>query len=63
MIIVIASENEKKLVEQLGYSHHKIIVTGMGGTNVIRALKTIPKDEEIVNIGYAGSNHIIFIPQ
>ena len=58
MVVVIASENERKLVEEFGYSQHKIIVTGMGGINVIRTLKNLPRDEEIVNIGYAGSNHI-----
>ena len=58
MIVAIASDNERKLVEELGYSKYPIIVTGIGGINVILALKNIPKDEEIVNIGYAGSNHL-----
>ena len=58
MIVVIASENERKLVEEFGYAKHPIMVTGVGGVNVIRALKNLPKDEEIVNIGYAGSNHL-----
>lgn len=58
MIVVIASENERKLVKELGYEKNPIIVTGIGGMNVIRALKKISKDEEIVNIGYAGSNHL-----
>ena len=58
MIVVIATENERKLVENFGYSKCPVIVMGMGGMNVIRALKNLPKDEEIVNIGYAGSNHI-----
>ena len=58
MIVAIASNNEMKLVEELGYSKYPIIVTGIGGINVIKSLKNIPKDEEIVNIGYAGSNHL-----
>lgn len=58
MIIVIASENERKLVSELGYAKCPVIVTGIGGMNVIRALKDIPKNEEIVNIGYCGSNHL-----
>ena len=58
MIVVIASENERKLVRELGYDKNKIIVTGIGGINVITSLKNIPKNEEIVNIGYCGSNHI-----
>ena len=58
MIVAIASENERKLVEELGYNKQKIVVTGIGGINVIRALKDVPKDELVVNIGYAGSNHL-----
>lgn len=58
MIVVIASENEKNLVKELGYDKYPLIVAGIGGVNIIRALKNIPKDEEIVNIGYAGSNHL-----
>ena len=57
MIIVIASDDERKLVKELGYDSYPIVVTGIGGVNVIRALKNIPRDEVIVNIGYAGSNH------
>lgn len=58
MIVVIASENERKLVSELGYSECQVVVTGVGGVNVIRALKNISRDEMIVNIGYAGSNHL-----
>lgn len=58
MIVAIASTNEKKLVKELGYGNLPIVVTGIGGVNVIRALKNISKDEEIINIGYAGSNHL-----
>ena len=42
----------------MGYSKYPIIITGIGGVNVIRSLKNVSKDEEIVNIGYAGSNHL-----
>lgn len=58
MIVVIASDNERKLVEELGYANNKIIVTGIGAINVITALKDLPKEQEIVNIGYCGSNHL-----
>lgn len=58
MIVAIASENERKLVEELGYGDCPVVITGIGGVNVIRALKNISKDEKIVNIGYAGSNHL-----
>ena len=58
MIVVIASENERKLVEELGYDKYPVIVTGIGAINVIKSLKNISKDEQIVNIGYCGSNHL-----
>lgn len=38
-------------------STHEIIVTGVGGANVIRALKDLPRDSEIFNVGYCGSAH------
>ena len=56
MLVVIAEKEELKLVEQLGYSNNPIIITGIGGMNVVDALKSLPKDTEIVNIGYCGSN-------
>lgn len=58
MLVVIAEKEELKLVEELGYGDEPIIITGVGGLNVIRALKDFPKDTEILNIGYAGSNNI-----
>ena len=58
MLIVIAEKEELKLVEELGYSNYPVLITGVGGINVISALKNIPKDEYIVNIGYAGSNKL-----
>ena len=58
MLVVIASKNEEKLVREFGYADNPILITGVGGVNVIKALKNVPSDEEIVNIGYAGSNHI-----
>lgn len=58
MVIVIATQNEIELVKRFGYEGNPIIITGVGGVNVIRALKHLPKDTEIVNIGYAGSKTI-----
>lgn len=57
MLIVIAEYKELKLVEQLGYINNPILITGVGGLNVIKALKNIPRDTEILNIGYCGSNY------
>lgn len=56
MIVVIAEKEELKLVEKLGYGDQPIIITGVGGVNVINALKDLPRDTEILNIGYCGSN-------
>ena len=56
MLVVIASQEELKLVLELGYSDNPILITGVGGINVIQSLKNLPKDTPILNIGYAGSN-------
>lgn len=58
MLIVIAEKEELKLIEQFGYSQYPVLITGPGGVNVINALKDLPKDTEILNIGYCGSNNI-----
>lgn len=57
-LVAIAEKDELKLVEELGYGNFPIIITGVGGMNVIRTLKDLPKDTSIVNIGYAGSNNL-----
>ena len=58
MVVVIATPNEIELVKKLGYENEPIIITGVGGVNVIKALKHLPKDTKILNIGYAGSNKL-----
>jgi hypothetical protein len=58
MLIVIATKEELKLVEELGYSGYPVLITGVGAINVINALKDLPEDTYIVNIGYAGSNKL-----
>lgn len=58
MLVVIAEKEELKLVEELGLQDEPIIITGVGGINVLNALKNVPKDEHIINVGYAGSNNI-----
>ena len=58
MLIVIAEKEELKLVEEFGYKNYPILITGVGGVNVINALKDISRDEYIINIGYAGSNNL-----
>ena len=54
-LIVIAEKEELKLVEKLGYKGIPILITGVGALNVIEALKDVPRDTEIINVGYAGS--------
>ena len=34
-----------------------VIVTGVGGTNVIRALRDVPRDAAVINVGYCGAPH------
>ena len=54
--VVVAMEDELQLEMSRIFLNlgAKPIVTGVGGTNVIRALKDLPKDALIHNIGYAG---------
>lgn len=58
MLVVIAEKEELKLVKELGYGDEPILITGVGAINVLNALKNIPKNEHIINIGYAGSNNL-----
>ena len=57
-LVVIAEKEELKLVEKLGYSHYPVLITGVGALNVIDALKDIPRDTNLINIGYAGSKDL-----
>ena len=57
-LVVIAEAEEMKLVKELGYDKLPILITGVGALNVISALKDIPKNTHIINIGYAGSKDI-----
>ena len=57
MLIVVATEEEALLAKKY-FTETKILVTGVGGCNVVSALKDIPKTTPIINFGYAGSNYI-----
>lgn len=57
-LVVIAEKEELKLVEQLGFNHYPVLITGVGALNVIEALKDIPRDTIIYNIGYGGSKNL-----
>ena len=56
-MIVVATDNEYKLAKKR-FKHRIIIKTGVGGINVVRTLKRLPKWLKITNFGYAGSNKI-----
>lgn len=57
MIVVVATDEEYKLARKR-FKHHIILKTGVGGVNVIRKLRKIPKWIKILNFGYVGSNNI-----
>lgn len=62
-LIVIAEKGEFKLIERLQEMNLveksiPVLVTGVGGFNMIRSLKDLPKDTELINIGYAGSRNL-----
>ena len=58
-LVVIAEPEEMKLVQKLGFhTGYPILITGVGGVNVIEALKDISRDTRIINIGYAGSKDL-----
>ena len=53
--LVVATKDELNLPWARSFSELETIVTGVGGTNVIRALKGLPQDSQIYNVGYCGS--------
>ena len=54
--VVIAQPKEIELVKRFGLTDYPIIITGVGGMNVISALKELPRDSRIFNVGYCGTN-------
>ncbi len=55
-MIVIATNDEVKLAKEYNLKDEEIIITGVGGLNVIESLKDLDKNTPILNIGYVGSN-------
>ena len=54
--IVIAEEGERDLIAKyLPGCTYPVIVTGVGAINIIRSLQDLPREAELINIGYAGS--------
>lgn len=55
--ILIAEEGERKLVEQYLPGNTNILITGVGALNVMKTLRNVPLDTELINIGYCGSSN------
>lgn len=53
-LVVIAEEQERALAERY-FPGVEVRVMGVGAINVMRALADLPRDTEILNVGYAGS--------
>lgn len=61
MIITIAEASELKLIEEITGGQAwsgRIIITGVGMMNTIRALKDVNRSATILNLGYAGTNSL-----
>ena len=54
--ILIAEEGERDLLAKyVPDCDWPVIVTGVGAINIIRSLQDLPRDAQLLNIGYAGS--------
>lgn len=56
-MIVVATDEEYTIARKR-FKHSIIIKTGVGGINVYRKLKRLPKWLKITNYGYVGSNKL-----
>lgn len=56
-LIVVATESECRHAEER-FPNQSIVVTGVGGLNVIKALSNVDRKSEIINFGFAGSNKL-----
>ena len=56
-MIVVATDEEYKLAQKR-FKGAEVVKTGVGGINILNALKEVDKGQEIVNFGYVGSNVI-----
>ncbi len=53
-LLVVAENKERALAEQL-FPGIPVRECGVGALNILQALRDIPLDTEIINVGYAGS--------
>ena len=56
-IVAVATQEEKRLIARFlnKGEYDLVVVTGVGGTNVIKTLQKFPRCYCIINIGFAGS--------
>lgn len=58
-LLVVATPEELELPwakAMMADKSREVVITGVGGTNVIRALRKYPDDTDIFNVGYCGSS-------
>ena len=61
MIITVAEPHELELIKGITGDRSwsgRVIITGVGMMNTIRALKDVDRSATILNLGYAGSNKL-----
>jgi hypothetical protein len=56
-VVAVATPAERKLIKRFltDDDYEAVVITGVGGTNVVRSLRAYPQDTHIINIGFAGS--------
>lgn len=56
-IVAVATPKERRLIKRFlsEEDYEAVVITGVGGTNVVRTLRSYPQDTHIINIGFAGS--------
>ena len=60
-LVVATTDELQRAYEYFGddfAKEYQTIITGVGGVNVVKSLKDLPKESEILNFGFAGSNKI-----
>lgn len=56
--LLIAEEGERQLIEKyLPGCDYPVVVTGVGAINIIHSLSKLPREAELLNIGYCGSSN------
>ena len=56
--MIVVATDEEYILAQKRFKGAEIVKTGVGGINILNALKEADKGQEIVNFGYVGSNVI-----